>query len=337
MDGEAKIKEAEKAVAAVEKEEETKVEAAKKKKEEERARQRALELERLQIREEALKKVEDIKKRAEEAKKTIEEARKREAEAMKRAEEADSIDIDFTTPQEEGTLPMAAFYLEKYLGIDNAAEEIVHSFNEIAANPDKSRNIVILGRYGFGSVCVGEDFARSYYDMGLSTSKVIAKIRAQGLNKLADDKLAVNMEKLAGGCLVVENAGLLKPEKLSQIVELGKKDKYDYAIALTGEIDSISRLFADCKSVVPEFSYLIRLSEITNDEMFNISFGYILQRGYSGIDNIEGKLRNMFLAMETGNLDRLLKAVDEAIERCDAREKAAGKADRKELMPEDFQ
>ena len=70
--------------------------------------------------------------------------------------------------------------------------------------------------------------------------------------------------------------------------------------------------------------------------MFNISFGYILERGYQGIDNIEGKLRNMFLAMETGNLDRLLKGVNEAIDRCDAREKAAG-IDRKVLMPEDLQ
>jgi hypothetical protein len=71
--------------------------------------------------------------------------------------------------------------------------------------------------------------------------------------------------------------------------------------------------------------------------MFNVAFGYILQRGYTGIENIEAKLRNMFLAMETGNLDRLLKAVDEAIERCDAREKAKGGEAKKVLVAEDFQ
>ena len=196
---------------------------------------------------------------------------------------------------------------------------------------------MILGKYGFGSVCVGEDYARSYHDMGLSSSKVIAKIGAKGLNKWADDKLEANMAKLAGGCMVVENAGLLAPERLKKIVELGKKDKHDYALALTGEIDSISKLFADCKSVVPEFSYLIDLSEITNDEMFTVAFGYILQRGYTGIENIEAKLRNMFLAMETGNLDRLLKAVDDAIERCDIREKADGNTNKKVLLAEDFQ
>ena len=48
-------------------------------------------------------------------------------------------------------------------------------------------------------------------------------------------------------------------------------------------------------------------------------------------------LRNMFLAMETGNLDRLIKAVDDAIERCDAREAAAGMKDQRVLLPDDFQ
>ena len=96
-------------------------------------------------------------------------------------------------------------------------------------------------------------------------------------------------------------------------------------------------MFADSKSVVSEFNHLIRLDEITNDEMFTVAFGYILQRGYTGIENIEAKLRNMFLAMETGNLDRLLKAVDEAIERCDAREKANGIEGKRVLMADDFQ
>ena len=145
------------------------------------------------------------------------------------------------------------------------------------------------------------------------------------------------MSKLSGGCLVVENAGLLTPERLKKIVELGKKEKFDFALALTGEIDSISKMFADSKEVVPEFNHLIQLDEITNDEMFTVAFGYILQRGYTGIENIEAKLRNMFLAMETGNLDRLLKAVDDAIERCDAREKAAGGEAKKVLLADDFQ
>lgn len=336
-DADAKVAEAEKAVAKAEKDADAKIAAAKKKKDEEKSRQRNLEMTRLKEKEAALEKIEENKRKVEDARKILANASKIEEEAKKRVEEVENMDFDISQPAEEGTLPLAAYYLEKYLGIDNAADEIVASFNEIVAHPEKSRNIVILGRYGFGSVCVGEDFARSYFDIGLSKSKVIAKIRAQGLNKLADDKLEANMAKLAGGCLVVENAGLIKPERLKKVVELGKQERYDYGIALTGEIDSIAKIFADCKSVVPEFNHLIQLDEITNDEMFNVAFGYILQRGYTGIENIEAKLRNLFLAMETGNLDRLLKSVDDAIERCDVREKKAGGEAKKTLIADDFQ
>ena len=75
--------------------------------------------------------------------------------------------------------------------------------------------------------------------MGVCSSKTIAKIKAQALNKVKLDAL----DKLKGGCLVVENAGLVTPEKLIEIVHLSAKDLKDFVIILTGEIDSISRLF----------------------------------------------------------------------------------------------
>ncbi len=265
--------------------------------------------------------------------KVLEAAKKMEEEAKKKAEQAENIKLDLTKPTGEGKLPLAAYYLEKYLKVPEASDQIINAFNAVAEDPQSSRNIVILGQHGFGSTYVGEDFARSFYDMGICKAKTIAKIKAAALNKV---KLGDAMVKLKGGCLVVENAGLINKERLIELVKLSARDANDVVIILTGEIDSISKLFSGCKEVVPEFKHLIQLHRINNDDMMNIANGYIAQRNFKAADDVKGKLKNMLLAMEDGNIDRLLKAVEDAMIRCENREKADGTTNLRLLLAEDF-
>ena len=52
---------------------------------------------------------------------------------------------------------------------------------------------------------------------------------------------------------------------------------------------------------------------------------YIIEKGYKYEDGIDGNIKNVLMAMESGNIDRLLTAIDEAIERADARNAEAKK------------
>ncbi len=302
----------------------------------EAAKIKAAEEERLKAAEEARKRAEEARKKAEEAMKVLENAKKMEEEAKRKAEEAENIKLDLTKMSDNGKLPLAAYYLEKYLEVPKASDQIVNSFSAVSKNPEKSRNIVILGQHGFGSTTVGDDFARSFYDMGICSAKTIAKIKAQALNKLTSAKLNDAMAKLKGGCIVIENAGLIVPEKLEELVKLSKKDANDFVIILTGEIDNITRLFTSCKSVVPEFNHLIQLDKVNSDDMLSIAKGYIKQRGFKSYEEVDGKIKNMLLAMETGNIDRLIKAMDDAIIKCENREKSDGTTNLRVLLAEDF-
>ena len=240
------------------------------------------------------------------------------------------MEIDLTKTAPGARLPLAANYLEKYLKIDASADEMVDTFNDIAANMEetiRSRNIVILGQYGFGSVCVGEDFARSFYDMGICSEKTIAKIKAQALNKVSLDKL----DKLKGGCLVVENAGLVTPEKLIEVVNLSAKDNKDFVIILTGEIDSISRLFGNTGEILSEFEYLIDMTKITKENMADVAMVYISNRLFKASDEVKRKLEGIIMGMETGNLDRLIGVVDKAIEKAEKRD-----PEKRRVVPDDF-
>ena len=44
----------------------------------------------------------------------------------------------------------------------------------------------------------------------------------------------------------------------------------------------------------------------------------------------------MLMAMESGNIDRMIKAIDDAMAKCEDREKTKGIANKKYLLGEDF-
>ena len=321
--------EAAKAQAEEEKRKKTEEEAKKKAAEdlaakaEEEARKKAAE--------EAAKAEAEAKAKAEEARKILEAAKKAEEEALKAAEQADTIQIDLTQPAEEGKLPLAASYLEKYTKMEKSGKSLVETFNAITVDQN-NRNVCMMGDHGFGLTCVGEDFARSFYDMGICKAKTIAKIKAQALNKV---KLADAMSKLAGGCMVVENAGLIAPDKMTELMKLTAKDANDVVVILTGATESINRLFGATGEAKNKFTHQINMEGISTKDMLAIANGYFKQQGFKTDDSVEGTVKNLLMAMESGNIDRMLKACDEAMLKCDDREKAKGSS-RKYLLSEDF-
>ena len=250
---------------------------------------------------------------------------------LKAAEQADSIQIDLTQPAEEGKLPLAASYLEKYTKMEKSGKSLVDTFNAITVDQE-NRNVCMMGDHGFGLTSVGEDFARSFYDMGICKAKTIAKIKAQALNKV---KLADAMSKLAGGCMVVENAGLIAPDKMTELMKLTAKDANDVVVILTGATESINRLFGATGDAKDKFTHQINMEGISTQDMLAIAKGYFKQQGFKTDDSVEGTVKNLLMAMESGNIDRMLKACDEAMLKCDDREKAKGSS-RKYLLSEDF-
>ena len=77
------------------------------------------------------------------------------------------------------------------------------------------------------------------------------------------------------------------------------------------------------------------MTKIEKDDMVEVAKGYIKQRGYKYSDDVVKKISDMLMGMEAGNLDRMIAAIDEALIKCDKREKAAN-SEKKTVMPEDF-
>ena len=283
---------------------------------------------------EALTRIEEAKLVLKSAMKSEEEAR-RTVEELAVPEQSSGADMNAggavkaMTPEEKQAmikermnspyeLPEGAEqYLLKYMSVASINEQIYRAVKTVSENKNEPRNIVILGQHGFGSTVVGEDFARAFYAMGICKSKTIAKIKAVALNRA---NLKDAMDKLQGGCLIVENAGAIVKEKVEELNRLMNEPGRDVIVILTGEIEALSRLFSENNNITPMFKQMIQIHRITETEILEIAKNYILQLGYECDERGYAKLKNKLLEVESGNLDRVLKFVDTAIENAQSRE-----------------
>lgn len=276
---------------------------------------------------------EEVRKRAErKAKREAEDKKKDAEEAANARDEKLKMVTDPVTGEEVplGQLPDKATFLKKYMRIQTTSDDVLVAINSIVKHPDMSKNIVVLGRNGFGTVKVGEDFARSFYEMGIVKSDKIAKTKAKQLNKMGLEKL----KALKGGCLIIENAGLVSFSKLVEVIKDSAPENNDYVVILTGEIDSLSNFFDENEDIVDQFIYLIDIHKIKERGMMHLARGYVKERGYKADKSVFDKLKANLKAMEEGNIDRFVGRIDEVIEKCDKREAAAGK-ETKIILPED--
>lgn len=224
-------------------------------------------------------------------------------------------------------------YLGKYLSVNAISEQISQAMRYIIENPSDPRNIVILGQYGFGTTTIAEDFARSFYAMGICKNKTIAKIKAGALNRA---NISDAISKLQGGCLVIENAGVISDEKLNDLYQIVSNPDNDVIIIMTGQIETLSRIFKDNVVISSQFKHLIQVHRITDLDVFAIAKNHAEKLGYPCEDGAENMLRKRMREVESGNLDRVLKIVDNAVSKAHNREMNTGEQEH-HLISSDFE
>ena len=332
---EARRKAEEEAKRKAEEEARRKAEEEAKRKAEAEARQRAEEEARRKAEEEARRKAEEEARR-----KAEEEARQRaEAEARQKAEEEARRKAEEEAKQKAAAssdfvLPVGAEqFLGKYLTVNSINEQIARTIRYINDNPSEPRNIVILGQYGFGTTTIAEDFARSFYALGICKTKTIAKIKAAALNRA---NISDAIGKLQGGCLVIENAGVITNEKLDEIYQIVSNPNNDVVVIMTGQIETLSKLFKDNAVISTQFKHLVQVHRISDMDVFAIAKEHARMSGYPCEAGAENGLRRRMQEVESGNLDRVLKSVDNAISKAHNREMNLGDQDHR-LIAADFE
>ena len=322
-------------------------EAAKKAKEEAEAKKKK-DLEALEKAEAEVKKqLADIRSKSGAAAKVLEKAIKREEEYRKQEELLKAGKVEeaakVISQDEEATmaatisenvaarrksLPKEAKYLYKYLGVEPAGAQIVNVLQTLKVDPKRSKNIVILGQHGFGLTMVGEDFAKFYYDMGICKSQAKAKVKAKVINS---GKLSGAVAKLKGGCLIVESAGLITSDRFKEMVDLCSPGKNDIKIILTGEKTALSNMLASNMTQARAFNNRVYFDQINESGMVDVAECYVEEKGFKLESGADASIKNILMGMESGNIDRLLTAMDSAMAAAETRDPIDKKVLKKEI------
>lgn len=110
---------------------------------------------------------------------------------------------------------------------------------------------------------VGDGFLQSSIMIWESASlRQKAKVKAKVINS---GKLAGAVGKLKGGCLIIESAGLITPERFKEMVDMCSPEKNDIKIILTGEKTALSNMLAANMTQARSFNNRVYFDQI-NDE-----------------------------------------------------------------------
>ena len=169
---------------------------------------------------------------------------------------------------------------------------------------------MILSRKGCTVSNVAIDFARSYYELGLCKTKVVATIKAKVLNKTDMNKI---LPKLQNGCLIIEQAGDLTREKALEVYHIMKSPSNNIVLMLVGEVISVTSMFGQNEELNSLFHALFLLHDLSDIDLTDIAIAYMKEHGYDA--DMEGMraLKIRIANLEHNGSDNVLAIVESAI------------------------
>lgn len=221
-------------------------------------------------------------------------------------------------------------------GMSQQINEVLDTAQESACSKTSQEgNIIVTGREGSGKTRLSEGLIKALCKERQMEGAKVAYITAEKLNK--KDPVAV-VGKLAGGFLVVENAGALKAdvvENMSKAMEFKTNRLTVILEDLKPGIRSLQEKYPD---FMKKFDSTIMIPVFTNDELVSFAKTYAKELGYK-IDNMAvlalytliGENQNEENPVAVGTVREMM---DNAIARASKKGRRAGKKVRKRHLDE---
>lgn len=177
-------------------------------------------------------------------------------------------------------------------------------------------NLVIKGGQGSGKTTLATSMIKVLQqETGVLDGK-IGKIHAEALNQKNVGEL---LDKVAGGCLIIEQAGDMEKKTVSELSGLLDADESGLFVILEDTSKGIKRLFAQNETFAQKFSEQISVPIFTNDELVTFARSYSRELGYK-IDDMAvlalyNRISNIQRLDQATTLTEVKDIVDEAIHR----------------------
>ena len=177
-------------------------------------------------------------------------------------------------------------------------------------------NLVIKGGQGSGKTTLATSMIKVLQQETGGLDGKIGKIHAEALNQKNVGGL---LDKVAGGCLIIEQAGDMEKKTVSELSGLLDADESGLFVILEDTSKGIKRLFAQNETFAKKFSEQISVPIFTNDELVTFARSYSRELGYK-IDDMAvlalyNRISNIQRLDQATTLTEVKDIVDEAIHR----------------------
>ncbi len=199
------------------------------------------------------------------------EAAQDEAAAVQDAQEKPVIDPESYTHDslDEKEKSMLGFW-SRIRGMNEQVNEVVTLLmRSILANKTSSKgNVLLVGDAGNGRTTLAISLAKIICRCKGMTSVKVAKIYAEDLNK---KDIAATVSKMAGGFLIIEEAGDLSDAAVEQLSMAMDFKTDSLVVALEDEKRYLQDLLARSPKFAEKFDVTVNVPMLTNDEL--VEFG----------------------------------------------------------------
>ncbi len=207
-----------------------------------------------------------------------------------------------------------------FIGIQNMEEQIANAIIQAEQRGDdrtsRSGNILIFGGHGCGKTTIATNIAKAIaQDMGSQYVKM-ARIYASDFNR---KDVAATIAKIAGGTLIIEEAGDLEDNVVDQLTTAMEFRTDALLVILEDEQRYIHDLLMRHPRFTMKFTSQIFIPVFTNDELVRFGQIYAADRDYVLSEDAAGTLNERISSVsEAGNLvsiTNVIELVDQAIHR----------------------
>lgn len=177
-------------------------------------------------------------------------------------------------------------------------------------------NLVIEGASGCGKTMLAMNLVKTLQQMVGKPGPQIGKINGDVLNH---KDVSALMDKISGGCLIIERVGELSRETEGKLSVYLEKHPSELLVILEDDKDSIAKALGRHEGFAAKFGERITIPFFTNDELVEFAKTYAGENGY-GIDAMAvlalyTRISNIQKLDQTTTLVEVKEIVDEAIDR----------------------
>ena len=243
-------------------------------------------------------------------------------------EEEDYEDVDGQEDGEENSedLPEELSEEEKelfsyFMPVNGMKEQIAQTLFHAAKHLNENAgfgHIMIQGIHGSGKTVLATSLVKALQKRIGKPNGRIGKIEGKSLNQ---KDIAMLFRKIAGGCLIIEDAGDISRETAVRMALCLETDESDILVILEDTKEGLKKALGRDEEFAGEFTEKISIPIFTSDELVAFAKAYANELGYD-IDEMAtlalyNRISNIQRLDEPTNLIEVKEIVDEAIARAE--------------------